>query len=133
MKVSLSEKRMTELKVPRTSLISSASPVSARKKKTSKSTKAAELSEVAESIWHHLGAGDIDLRYATVGYAFDGRPIIDHDIFVSLLINYGFTIAGILEFIDDFNRVSAEDDTLPLVMVSAYATSIYRDVRSLGS
>lgn len=132
MKVSLSEKRMIELRVPRAAVLSASSSAPSRKL-ASKKMQTVQLSAEAESIWQHLGAGDIDLHYATVGHSFSGRAIIDHDIFVSLLINYGFAIGAILEFIDDFNRVSAEDDTLPLVIVSAYATAIYQDIRSLAA
>ena len=71
-----------------------------KKKKRSK-----ELVNAIDSIWEYLNAGNIDLGYAIVGYAFNGRAILDHDIFVNLLINYGFKIDVVLAFIDDFNEL----------------------------
>lgn len=132
MKVSLSQKCITELGVTKAVALSTLSAISSRKP-TSKKMQSTQLSEAAESIWQHLGAGDIDLHYATIGHSFSGRAIIDHDILVSLLINYGFAVEAIFEFINDFNRVSAEDATLPLVIVSAYATAICQDIRSLAA
>jgi len=97
-----------------------------KKKKRSK-----ELVNAIDSIWEYLNAGNIDLGYAIVGYAFSGRAILDHDIFVNLLINYGFKIDVVLAFIDDFNEVSLEDDDFPIVMISSYMQKIYEEVNNL--
>ena len=157
MKVSISGKSITKLEVPRVIALSGPSPFSAaassisdndgeesssskkskskdeKKKKTSenKKTRSKEEVEAIDHIWEHLSDGDIDLKYATVGYGFNGRPILDHDIFVNLLINYGFTIGPILDFIDDFNEVSMEDEDFPLVMVNSHMSTIYREVENL--
>ncbi len=155
MKVSVSGKSITKLEVPRVIALSGPSPFSAAassisdndreesssskkskskdKKKTSENKKMRSKEEVEaiDHIWEHLGDGDIDLRYATIGYGFNGRPILDHDIFVNLLINYGFTIGPILDFIDDFNEVSMEDEDFPLVMVNSHMSTIYREVENL--
>ena len=96
-----------------------------------KKIRSKEEVEAIDHIWEHLSDGDIDLKYATVGYGFNGRPILDHDIFVNLLINYGFTIGPILDFIDDFNEVSMEDEDFPLVMVNSHMSTIYQEVENL--
>ena len=156
MKVSVSGKSITKLEVPRVIALSGLSPFSAaassisdndgeessfskktkskdEKKKTSENKKIRSKEEVEaiDRIWEHLSDGDIDLKYATVGYGFNGRPILDHDIFVNLLINYGFTIGPILDFIDDFNEVSMEDEDFPLVMVNSHMSTIYQEVENL--
>lgn len=155
MKVSVSGKNITKLEVPRVIALSGPSPFSAAassisdndreesssskkskskdEKKTSENKKMRSKEEVEaiDHIWEHLSDGDIDLKYATVGYGFNGRPILDHDIFVNLLINYGFTIGPILDFIDDFNEVSMEDEDFPLVMVNSHMSTIYREVENL--
>ena len=156
MKVSVSRKSITKLEVPRVIALSDPSPFSVaassisdndgeesssskkskskdEKKKTSENKKlrSKEEAEAIDHIWEHLSDGDIDLKYATVGYGFNGRPILDHDIFVNLLINYGFTIGPILDFIDDFNEVSMEDEDFPLVMVNSHMSTIYREVENL--
>jgi len=156
MKVSISGKSITKLEVPRVIALSGPSPFLAaassisgndgeesssskkskskdEKKKTSENKKMRSKEEVEaiDNIWEHLSDGDIDLKYATVGYGFNGRPILDHDIFVNLLINYGFTIGPILDFIDDFNEVSMEDEDFPLVMVNSHMSTIYREVENL--
>lgn len=155
MKVSVSGKSITKLEVPRVIALSGSSSLSVAassisdndeeesssskkskskdKKKTSENKKMRSKEEVEaiDHIWKHLSDGDIDLKYATVGYGFNGRPILDHDIFVNLLINYGFTIGPILDFIDDFNEVSMEDEDFPLVMVNSHMSTIYREVENL--
>ena len=162
MKVSVSGKSITKLEVPRViayanpsgfSTIASSiqdegqekdknlvveKSISGKKKtkrekvKSAKKKRSKEVVQAIDSIWNYLGHGDIDLRYATVGYGFNGRPILDHDIFVNLLINYGFTIGQVLEFIDDFNEVSLEDDEFPMVMINSHMEQIYREVRPLS-
>ena len=155
MKVSVSGKSITKLEVPRVIVLPGLSPFSAAassisdddgeesssskktkskdEKKTfeNKKIRSKEEVEAIDHIWEHLSDGDIDLKYATVGYGFNGRPILDHDIFVNLLINYGFTIRPILDFIDDFNEVSMEDEDFPLVMVNSHMSTIYGEVENL--
>ena len=155
MKVSVSGKSITKLEVPRVIVLPGLSPFSAAassisdddgeesssskktkskdEKKTfeNKKIRSKEEVEAIDHIWEYLSDGDIDLKYATVGYGFNGRPILDHDIFVNLLINYGFTIGPILDFIDDFNEVSMEDEDFPLVMVNSHMSTIYGEVENL--
>lgn len=155
MKVSVSKKSITKLEVPRVIALSGPSPFSeaassisdndGEESSSSKKSKSKDEKKISENkkmrskeeveaidhIWEHLSDGDIDLKYATVGYGFNGRPILDHDIFVNLLINYGFTIGPILDFIDDFNEVSMEDEDFPLVMVNSHMSTIYREVENL--
>jgi hypothetical protein len=154
MKVSISNKSISKLEVPKPiadadpstfsldnlrDVYSSSKSRSSRKdekmkKRSSSSSKkrSKEEMQVIDAIWKHLGSGSIDLTYAIVGYGFNGRPILDHDIFVNLLINYGFTIGPVLEFIDDFNAVSLEDNEFPIVMVNSHMEQIYKEVRPLS-
>lgn len=83
---------------------------------------------VIDDIWKNLASKAIDMNYAIVGFAPNGRPILDHSTFIDLLINHGYRIGDILEFIDDFNDVSMEDDDFPMVMLSKNIHDIYSDV-----
>lgn len=154
MRVSVSGKNITKLEVPRSCPLPSSayvpsissereegesSSTSSKKKKSKfsssktskKKMRSREEAEAIDHIWECLSNGDIDLKYATVGYGFNSRSILDHDIFVNLLINYGFTIGIILDFIDDFNEVSLENDDFPMVMVNSHMTTIYNEVGNL--
>ena len=153
MKVSIIGKNITKLEVPKSiadadpstfysknaldknMVDSTESSYASKERKTKKSNsfkkakkRSKEDIQAIDSIWKHLGDGSIDLSYATVGYGFNGRPILDHDIFVNLLINYGFTIGTVLEFIDDFNEVSLEDDDFPMVMINSHMQRIYQEI-----
>ena len=153
MKVSIIGKNITKLEVPKSiadadpstfspknaldknMVDSNESSYASKERKTKKSNsfkknkkRSKEDIQAIDSIWKHLGDGSIDLSYATVGYGFNGRPILDHDIFVNLLINYGFTIGTVLEFIDDFNEVSLEDDDFPMVMINSHMQRIYQEI-----
>lgn len=154
MKVSISSKSISKLEVPKSiadadpstfsldnlrRVDSSSKSRSSRKdekmrKRSSSSSKRRSKKEIQaiDAIWKHLGDGSIDLTYAIVGYGFNGRPILDHDVFVNLLVNYGFAIRLVLEFIDDFNEVSLEDDEFPIVMVNSHMEQIYKEVRPLS-
>ena len=89
--------------------------------------------EVIEDIWKRISSGDVNLYYATVGYGFNGRPVLDHDILVNLLINYGYKINDVMAFIDDFNDVSSEDDAFPMLMMNSHVHEIYEDVKHLDN
>lgn len=83
-------------------------------------------------IWEQLGEENIDLSYASVGYVMtSGRMILDNDLLVSLLINYGYQINVVLKFIDEFNEMGKEDDKIPLVVVSSHMDHIYSEVEKL--
>ena len=97
MKVSVSGKSITKLEVPRVIVLPGLSPFSAAassisdddgeesssskktkskdEKKTfeNKKIRSKEEVEAIDHIWEHLSDGDIDLKYATVGYGFNGR------------------------------------------------------------
>jgi len=142
MKVSISGKNITKLEVPKIvaiakdiSAFSKPEKVEANSKSISsrngKKKRSKEENEIIDAIWQHLGSGKINLKYATVGYGFNGRPILDHDLFVNLLINYGFNIGVVLDFIDDFNNISKEDDDFPMVMISSHMQKIYQEVENI--
>lgn len=87
---------------------------------------------LVDDIWEQLGEENIDLSYASVGYVMtSGRMILDNDLLVSLLINYGYQISEILKFIDEFNEMGKEDDKIPLVAVSSHMDRIYSEVEKL--
>lgn len=84
-----------------------------------------------DAIWKHLGLGHIDISYACIGYSMDGRPILNHDEFVNLLINYGFKIQDILPFIDDFASHSENDKKSPIVMFTANESAIMTSIEPI--
>jgi len=87
---------------------------------------------VIKDIWENLGNESINLKYAIVGYLSDGRPVIEHEIFVGLLVNYGYRIDHVLAFIDDFNNTSLEDkEHFPCIMLAASMHDIYSEVEHL--
>ena len=87
--------------------------------------------KAVDAIWKHLGLGHIDISYACIGYSMDGRPILNHDELVSLLVNYGFNIQDVLPFIDDFASHSAEDNKSPIVMYTANTSAIMTSIEPI--
>jgi hypothetical protein len=84
-----------------------------------------------DDIWKHLGLGHIDISYACIGYSLDGRPILNHDDFVNLLVNYGFSINDIVPFIEDFASHSLKDNKSPIVMFTANASAIMTNIEPI--
>ena len=84
-----------------------------------------------DEIWKHLGLGHIDISYACAGYSMDGRPILNHNELVDLLINYGFKIQDILPFIEDFASHSMNDNKSPIVMYSANTSAIMTSIEPI--
>ena len=94
-------------------------------------TPVVESKNAVDDIWSRLDNGAIDIKYATVGYGPNGRLILDHDILVTLLINYGYKIDDVLAFIDDFNGMSENDNDFPLVMMNSHVYDIYENVNPI--
>ena len=94
-------------------------------------TSVVESKNVVDDIWSRLDNGAIDIKYATVGYGPNGRLILDHDILVTLLINYGYKIDDVLAFIDDFNGMSENDNDFPLVMMNSHVYDIYENINPI--
>lgn len=84
-----------------------------------------------EQIWDFMGQGKIDISYACIGYTMDGKPVLDYDNFISLLVNLGFSIGPVLDFIDDFNRHSQGQDTAPVIMISSNSSRIMADIEDI--
>ena len=84
-----------------------------------------------DDIWKHMGLGHIDISYAFIGYSMDGRPILNHDEFVNLLINYGFKVQDVLSFIDDFAAHSTHDYKSPIVMFSSNTSAIMTNIEPI--
>ena len=107
-----------------------------KSKKTEKELKNEDTVPAADKkavddIWKHLGLGHIDLSYACVGYSMDGRPILNHDELVSLLVNYGFSIQDVLAFIEDF-ATNATEDMSPIVMYTANTSAIMTEIKPIN-
>lgn len=88
-------------------------------------------SKGVDAIWKSLGLGKIDLSYAFAGYALDGRPIINYSEFIDLLLNYGFKIQDVLDFIEDFGECAKIDPKAPIVMTTMNVTRIMAEVTPL--
>ena len=82
-------------------------------------------------IWKHLGLGNIDISYACCGYTLDGRPVLNQDELTNLLINYGFAMPSILEFIDDFAQQSMTSVNSPIIMYSANTAKIMTEIEPI--
>lgn len=84
-----------------------------------------------DDIWKHLGLGHIDISYACVGYSMDGRPILNHDEFVNLLINYGFKVTDVVPFIEEFAKHGEKDNKSPIVMFTANTSAIMTSIEPI--
>ena len=104
-----------------------------RSKKTDESSTSMQNADkkAIDDIWKHLGLGHIDISYACVGYSMDGRPILNHDEFVNLLINYGFKIQDVLPFIDDFASHTYDDKKSPIVMFTSNTSAIMTSIEPI--
>lgn len=140
-KVSIAKKSLHSIEIPaeKLSAISSSSSkpsastaLSKKKSKTPSSGSEEEKMEVVEDIWANIDKGMVDVGYAIIGYTCTGRPILEHDVLVTLLISYGYKIDHVLAFIDDFNAMSQEDDSFPIIMMNANVHNIYESVEPLS-
>ena len=86
-----------------------------------------------DAIWKCLGLNKIDILYACVGYTTDGRPVLDHSLLIDLLVQYGFLIQHVLDFIDDFIKQSSSDSSSPIIMYSSSAARIMSEVEPIIS
>ena len=82
-------------------------------------------------MWKNVGTQRIDLNYAAIGRSLDGRLIIDYDIFINLLMTYGYMIDDIMEFIDDFAEKSSNVPNSPIVMISTHTARIMAEVPNI--
>lgn len=111
----------------------------AKERKSKRAAKDVESKSISKNvdkkaideIWKHMGLGHIDISYACVGYSMDGRPILNHDEFVNLLINYGFKVQDVVSFIDDFAAHSTQDYKSPIVMFSANTSAIMTNIEPI--
>lgn len=86
-------------------------------------------SHMVAEIWKKMESGAIDISYACVGYTTDGKPVLSHEDLVNLLINYGFVINDVLEFLDEFaEEATTSDGQSPVVMYSVNTTKIMTDI-----
>ena len=84
-----------------------------------------------DDIWKHMGLGHTDISYACVGYSMDGRPILNYDEFINLLVNYGFNVDVVIKFIDDFVKNGVKDSKSPIVMFTTNTSAIMTDIQPI--
>lgn len=93
----------------------------------------ARKSALVDMIYKSIKSGKVDLSYAMVGHTSLGRAILDYDVLVKLLVEYGFQVEAVLCFIEELSSKSSGDDRFPIVMVSLQSSKIYQDVSPLAS
>lgn len=103
-----------------------------KNKKNANKTSNLSKSSV-DAIWKCLGLNKIDISYACIGYTTDGRPILDHSLLIDLLVQYGFFIDHVFDFIDDFIKQSSSDSSLPIIMYSSNAARIMSEIEPIAS
>lgn len=117
-------------------LIDEADNMAAKKKDTDQNKghiqKKTHSNAEIDLIWKHLGLGNVDISYACCGYTLDGRPVLNQDELTNLLINYGFTMPSILEFIDDFAQQSITSANSPIIMYSANTAKIMTEIEPIA-
>lgn len=99
--------------------------------KVSSQKKKKKGNGMVDTIWKMTALGKIDMSYACVGYSLDGRPILDYNLFVDLLIRYGFAYDDVLEFIDSFAESAKNSSNSPILMTNAAATKILTEIEPM--
>lgn len=97
----------------------------AGKKKPAKSKKL-ETSSV-DSIWKNIGNGKIDISYACIGYSLDGRPVLNHNNLLDMLVKYGYKYEDAVGFINDYTSMD-QPAPAPIIMADANTTKIAIDI-----
>ena len=81
-------------------------------------------SKAVEKIWKMMATGEIDISYACIGYALDGRPVLNHNNFLDMLVSLGFTIDDALSFTYDFAEATKSNDSAPILMTDINSARI---------
>lgn len=98
----------------------------------SSKNKSNKLDKVLQ-IWNDINDGKVNLTYAIAGYTYGDRlPIFDSQDLTMLLIQYGYDLQTIKEFIQDFVDVHDKNPNTPIVMVSANLANIYLSVKPIN-
>lgn len=86
-----------------------------------------------ELIWKNLNNGKIDITYACIGYSLDGRPVLNQHEFISLLIEYGFSMQGIYAFFADYVEVTKKlaNSNYPIFMSSVNNARIMTEIKPI--
>ena len=94
--------------------------------------KSNKLDKVLQ-IWNDINDGKVNLTYAIAGYTYGDRlPIFNSQDLTMLLIQYGYDLQTIKEFIQDFVDVHDKNPNTPIVMVSANLANIYLSVKPIN-
>lgn len=94
--------------------------------------KSNKLDKVLQ-IWNDINDGKVNLTYAIAGYTYGDRlPIFNSQDLTMLLIQYGYDLQSIKEFIQDFVDVHDKNPNTPIVMVSANLANIYLSVKPIN-
>ena len=97
----------------------------------SSKNKSNKLDNVLQ-IWNDINDGKVNLAYAIAGYTYGDRlPIFNSQDLTMLLIQYGYDLQTIKEFIQDFVDVHDKNPNTPIVMVSANLANIYTTVKPI--
>ena len=98
----------------------------------SSKNKSNKLDKVLQ-IWNDINDGKVNLTYAIAGYTYGDRlPIFNSQDLTMLLIQYGYDLQAIKEFIQDFVDVHDKNPNTPIVMVSANLANIYLSVKPIN-
>lgn len=108
-------------------LSSKRKPPSTRKRASKKRTNAA-----VDSIWSNIESGKVNLSYAYVGYTYDGRPVVEHELALDLLMQYGYTLDDAVAFMQEFGEVSTKGGSAPVVMLNINTSRMMSEVEPLS-
>lgn len=83
---------------------------------------------VIDELWNHMKHNRLNLEYATVGFCGE-REVLDFDLFVNLLVGYGYGIDYVLAFVDMIDECSQETGVGPLIMKSKESLVINNEIK----
>ena len=91
------------------------------------------IHDVVDDIFERIRKGEIDHDYCQIGFQYGKQwvPIYDYDVLVDLLINYGYKIKYILEFIDVLAEMKFEDGTEPIIFKDKFRGRIYDEIEDI--
>jgi len=128
--VSLSDKRILDVKLKREKPFKMKSRD--RVPEDAGQLKEASEMDAVQLIWKMLNEAKIDIGYACIGYALDGRPVLNYRNFMDLLVVSGFTPGDATAFIDDFAKHSKKVKTAPIIMTDTNTGKILTEVTKIA-
>lgn len=108
---------------PKVEVKTAPAPEASKAKKVDPDTR-----KVMDDIWKRIDREEISFWCAVVGYdQVSGRAILDEDIIVITLINYGYHIQYIVPFIDEYQEVLSKEGG-PIIMMDIKRDQVYSNV-----